>query len=599
MAAFIGKLLAFLSQTAYVVDMAFKRLLAQRLLTLAAAAGLVIASALVLSIPLYAEATYFRSLREEIVAGRGPADYAPLKFVFEFQGPARGGPQWKDAFLVDRFLNRDAQLVIGLPALQNVRRFHTDAFQMFPPFDPNRPGSQYFLEWAYLAVISSQEPAIRLITGTLPPEPVAQGAAVQVVADAGAPIPVIAHVALAEATGVQVGETFYLRREGLEIPVVIVGLWEPIDPGADYWDTVTEKWLIVSELTYAELISPAVQDELLSSLWYLTLNGSNLHSGDIAGLQRHITSVVGRTNTLLAGTKLIISPLEALARYQKNAPSLTFLLYAFSVPILALILAFIGLVAGLVVGQQRGEMAILRSRGASIGQVVWVALLQGVLLGVVALLVGVPLGTLVAHGIGRSRSFLDFSAPGGLRVDMTPAILGFGILGISLILLVQVIFPTLGAAQNTIVTYKQERARSGKAPWWQRYWLDVLLLVPAALGMLSLQRQSALAEAGTKIPDPLQNPMLILVPALGIFAVSLFTLRLVPRFMRAVSALLARTPSVGWLMAARYLARAPAFYNAPLVLLTLTLGLSTSRLRWRAPRTAISTSKCSTRLALT
>lgn len=558
-------ILAFLTQTLVVAGMAFKRLLAQRMLTLAAVAGLVIASALVLGIPLYAEATYFRLLREEIVGGRGAADYAPLNFVFEFNSPSQNSPQWQDAFLVDRYLDRDAQLVIDLPAIQSVRRFHTDAFQMFPPYDPERPGSQYFLDWAYPAAISSTQPIYQLVNGKMPSPNNSQDA----------PIEVLASTTLAETTGVQVGETFYLRRDGLEIPVVISGLWRPVDPNAAYWNVKSNGWLIMAETSYVERLGPEIEDELYSSLWYLSLDGSGIHSGDIAGLEKHIQSVARRSEKLLPGIKLTASPVEALKRYQESAPSLTFLLYAFSVPILALILAFIGLVAGLFIGEQRGEMAILRSRGASTWQVVWIALLQGVILGAGALIIGVPLGRLVAHGIGRSRSFLNFSAPGALRVDMTPTILILGLLGISLMLLVQVILPTLNAAKNTIVTYKQERARSGKPPWWQKVWLDVILLLPAGFGIFQLQRQRMLAAAGAEIPDPLKNPLLILVPALWIFAAALITLRLVPKIMRGLCAMIARTPSVGWLMASRYLARTPAFYSAPLVLLTLTLGLST------------------------
>ena len=44
--------------------------------------------------------------------------------------------------------------------------------------------------------------------------------------------------------------------------------------------------------------------------------------------------------------------------------------------------------------------------------------------------------------------------------------------------------------------------------------------------------------------------------------------------MSLLSWALRKTKSVGMLMAARYLARTPAFYSAPLVLLLLTLGLS-------------------------
>ena len=43
----------------------------------------------------------------------------------------------------------------------------------------------------------------------------------------------------------------------------------------------------------------------------------------------------------------------------------------------------------------------------------------------------------------RPRSFLDFSANGGLRVSMTPQILGYGLLGIALMLIIQVLIPTI------------------------------------------------------------------------------------------------------------------------------------------------------------
>jgi putative ABC transport system permease protein len=348
-----------------------------------------------------------------------------------------------------------------------------------------------------------------------------------------------------------------------------------VDPTAQYWGAGSDNWLFVNEASYSSAISDAVPDELRDATWYIVADGSTLHSGDIASLDQGIQVIQKQAGGLLKNTKLVASPLDALQRYQKNAPSLTFLLYAFSVPILGLILAFIGLVTGLFVGQQRGEMAILRSRGASTWQVVGISMLQGLLLAVVALAGGIFMGYWIAHAIGQARSFLDFTATGGLRVSLTLSALIYGITGIGIILLMEVLIPTLGGAGSTIVTYKQERARLLRAPWWQRYWFDVLLLIPAGYGLWELQHQSSLALAGkANIPSPLQNPLLLIAPAIGIFAVALFMLRLVPWLMNMLSWALKKTKSVGVLMAARYLARTPAFYSAPLVLLVLTLGLS-------------------------
>ena len=572
--SFFSRILSFLLLIWATAGIALKRLSTQRFLSLASIAGLMIASGFILSVPLYADATYFRLLREELLVGheldliQKPVDYAPLSFVFEQRAAGRNSPQWKNAVEVDEYLSGAALRTIDLPILQMVRRFRTDGYFMYPPRDPNNSGTQYSLTTASFAFITPMEDTILVVNGTTP-QPF-----VSLLRDGDA-IGVMANESLANEFGVQVGDSYSLRTENGQIPVTVVGLWRAVNPTAAYWDVKDESLLLVHEETYEGIISDRVGDELRNATWMIIADGSSLHAGDVAGLQEKIQAIERRADALLPETALIASPLEALARYQENAPILTYLLFAFSVPILSLILAFIGLVAGLFVNQQRGEMAILRSRGASAWQVVGISLLQGVILGAIALAGGVGLAYWITDSLGRARSFLDFSAAGGLRVSMTPQILGYGLLGIGLILVIQVLIPTLSAAENTIVTYKQERARSFRVTWWQRYWLDVLLLIPAGYGLWQLTQQSQKALEGAEgIPNPLQNPLLLLVPALGIFSVALFTLRLVPRLMDLFSRLLKPSKSVGMLMAARYLARTPALYSAPLVLLVLTLGLS-------------------------
>ena len=569
----ISGFVSFIQQTWATAGIAFKRLLTQRFLSIAAIVGLMIASGFILSIPLYADATYFRLFREELFAGHvtelanHPVDYAPMAFTFAVNAAGRKSPQWQDVVTVDQYLSGEALREINFPIQQVVRRFRTDGYFLYPPLDSKVPGSQYYLTSVNLAFISPMESAVQLVQGSYP-----QPFTSMLDLDS---VQAMASESFAQEFGVQLGDLYYLRLDKIEIPVNIVGIWRPVDPTASYWDNTSPNWFIVNESSYTGAISDAVPDELRYSMWYIVADGSRLHAGDVTGLDQRIQAIQKQAGKFLPDAKLVSSPLDALKRYQKNAPFLTYLLYAFSVPILGLILAFIGLVTGLFVGQQRGEMAILRSRGASSTQVVGISMLQGVLLGIVALVGGVFVGYWIAHAIGRARSFLDFTANGGLRVSLTASILTYGIIGIGVILLVQVLIPTLGGAGNTIVTYKQERARSLRPPWWQRYWFDLILLLPAGYGLWQLQNQSHLALAGkTNIPSPLQNPLLLIAPAIGIFAVALFTLRLVPGLMALISWSLRKTMSVGMVMAARYLARTPAFYSAPLVLLLLTLGLS-------------------------
>src|SRR5918996_6362671 len=100
---FFSPLSSFALQIWATAGIALKRLLTQRFLSLAFIAGLMIASGFILSVPLYADATYFRLLREELLLGREvdlvqkPVDYAPLSFVFELKAAGKNSPQWKNA----------------------------------------------------------------------------------------------------------------------------------------------------------------------------------------------------------------------------------------------------------------------------------------------------------------------------------------------------------------------------------------------------------------------------------------------------------------------------------------------------------------------
>ena len=341
--------------------------------------------------------------------------------------------------------------------------------------------------------------------------------------------------------------------------------------------TSLENLLMVPEGTLVGRLNPTLDNAIYLAVWYLIMDGTNVRSGDALSLLGRINGVMQRADTLLPATRLTVSPVEALQKYRQIAGQLTLMLYIFSIPIMGLLLAFIGLVVGLSVGRRRNEIAVLRSRGATTLQVVGIAALEALLLGALALVLGIPFSHLIALIIGKTRSFLDFSAPSNLHPGLTRAVLQFGLVMVGLTILAQVM-PTISAARHTIITYKQERARTLQPPWWQRAWLDVLLLIPAAYGAYLLRKQGSivlpLADKAIS-QDPFQNPLLFLVPALGIFALALFIVRILPHVMAALAWLASHTPSVGLLLAARQLARTPGSYTAPMVLLVFTLSLST------------------------
>src|SRR5215208_151027 len=263
---FFSPLVSFALQVWATAGIAFKRLLTQRFLALASIAGLMIASGFILSVPLYADATYFRLLREELLVGREldllqkPVDYAPLSFVFEQKAAGKNSPQWKNVEGVDQYLTGTALQTIDFPILQLVRRFRTDGYFMYPPRDPNNPGTQYSLTTASFAFITPLEETIIVVNG-MTPQPFVS------LLSEGDAVEAMASESLANEFGVQVGDSYSLRTERGQIPVMIVGLWRAVDPTASYWDVKDDSMLIVHEESYKGIISDRVADELRSGIW--------------------------------------------------------------------------------------------------------------------------------------------------------------------------------------------------------------------------------------------------------------------------------------------------------------------------------------------
>lgn len=570
----------FVTRTLAIFAVAVRRLFSQRGLALATAVGLVASIALVMSVPLYTDAVYYSILQDELSNsddGDATLQRPPFAFMFRYVGSLYGMKEWDDIVQVDEYLSNAAVQALGLPHRLTVRYAKTDNFRLFPTADAAYADVRDPLAWVNYAFVTDFEEYTTMVEGTFP---------TPASANPEDPVEVAINESMAQELGLQIGESFLtFRRVELEnggtrvvqIPIRIVGVWRAVDPTDQFWfyrQSVFDNQLFVPEASFQGRISSLLNDEIAQALWYLIMDGDTIHAGDVGWLTGRIQQVQQRAATLLANTRLEVSPYDALNNYRVSTRLLNVLLYAFSIPIVGLLLAFIGLVVSLAVSRQRNEIAVLRSRGATGLQILGIAALEAFLLGAVALAAGVPVSEGISRIIGATRSFLNFSVENDLRVTMTVNTFRFGLIALGITLIAQVV-PSLGAARYTIVSYKQEQSRNIKPPWWQRAWLDVLLLIPAGYGAYLLQQQGSIATMNTdNSSDPFSNPLLFLVPALGAFALTLFILRILPLIMKVIAWLAGRTNSVGFLLATRYLARDPGFYTTPLVLLILTLSLS-------------------------
>jgi putative ABC transport system permease protein len=558
------------------------RLLSQWGLVLASVIGLVSSISLILSIPVYADSIYYQTLQTNIndQGNENSLPRPPFAFLFHYYGGWHGPQEFENIQDIDQYFNQSAVVDLGLPLEHYVRYISTDSFRIFPS-GTTTYSDERSLAWVTMGFMDDLESHIDILEGSYPrPSSDSQED----------PVEVLFHEELATQLGLQVGEQYLahitsVAQSGNEVTnqflLEVSGIWKPSNPFDTYWisnPSFYENVLFIPEQSFAAQISTYLPDEVFSAYWYMIMDGSDVHVEDVVPILSNINEVEKTTNYLLPDIRLSVSPAEALYNYRVASRSLTILLYAFSIPILGLILAFISLVSRLSVERQRNEIAILRSRGATPFQILGLTALEGLILGLVSLGISLPLAIQLTRIIAQTRSFLDIgTANSGLRVAVSSSSVQIGLAAIVLVLMAMII-PALGAARHTIISYKQEAGRVVKAPWWQRVWMDVFLFIPAAYGTYLLQQQGRIAildsESATGVNDPFQNPLLFLVPALGIFALTLFSLRLIHPIMALISKLAGLTKNASLTLATRQLARSPGSYHTPLIILILTVSLS-------------------------
>ena len=564
----------FLLQIAAVLRVALKRLRTQPTITLASICGLTVAVVLMEIVPLYSDAVNFRILEEQLATlneDRRP----PWSYIYTYIGSWHGDVEWETIQPAHDYLHNEAARTLGLPLDFLVQHVETATYRLFPTDQVNYSGNDD-LGFASLATTTDIETHIELVEGTLPAVP----------NSASEPIEVLISQTFAAETGWQVGEHYLMLNlgrtaEGPNFIVEIAGIWQPRDDSEPFWfygpDSFDDLFL-VPENTFANIIAPALGDEVNFVLWYLVMDGSDVGTEQVDRLVAGAARVEQQVDVLLPEATSFIAPTNNLNFYRIAVAELSLLLFSINVPTIWMALAFIGLVAGMAVSQQRNEIAVIRSRGGTPWQIISMAIVEGALLGLIAFGLGTIAALWLTQLLGQTRSFLDFSGTAVVRLNLTRQAINAGLLAVFLALIARVI-PAVVASRHTIITYKQEQARSVSSPWWQRAWLDLILTAVASYGFYVLRQQGSLTlsneiSSATTTADPFQNPLLLLLPALTIFALTLLFLRFLPWTMQMLAWLIARSNSISLLQAVRYLARTPRYYTTPLGLLVLTIGLA-------------------------
>jgi putative ABC transport system permease protein len=556
-----------------VLTTALKRLRANWGLALCALIALLAAVALAVSVPIYAEGASLRLLQSTLAKQERQTNRSAFALLFRYLGSTKGSLEWERVKPLDEFISGAGLARLQLPLQGLGRHVRTDQLRLLLP--PTSGTADPFLKNVAIGFLSGLDDQIRLVDGAAPK------ASATPIKPGGAPIEVMIARELADEVGINVGDQFTLvgtvGGKVASIPIKVVALWEPVNanhPAWFYQPSALKDVVLAPEATFTGPVAAYLKNEVSLAVWFARLDGGALGAAQAVPLLGRIDSVGAQAAGLVPGLKLEQSPRESLVRYRQEAQALTLQLFVFSAPILALVLYFAGLVAALLVNRQRGEIALLKTRGVRNAQILGIYIVEWLILGAIALAAGPMLGLTFAAFMGRTQSFLQLAADAPeLPLTLTWGSFQFGVLAV-LLAMAAALLPAFVASRRTLVDEQQQAARTLRPPLWQRFFLDILLLIPSAYGIYQLRRAGGLQLGALKGADPFNNPLLLLVPVLFSFALGLLAARIIPLLFELLARLAKRPNWVAPLVALRTLARQPGAYRGPLLLLVLTLSLA-------------------------
>jgi putative ABC transport system permease protein len=392
--------------------------------------------------------------------------------------------------------------------------------------------------------------------------------------------PAIVEVAFSKAEadqiGVSVGDHFAVSVDGsdplvsarrIEIApavVVVVGLFEPIDPASDTWagdSSLLEASVSGSEENPVYFATAFVAAQAYRSLWSSSLPfryewhfqvGARLDADHVAGLRdglRRLAASAGSTAGAAPGSLQVQTGLPALLDRYVAQRSLTEAILSFAaIGPLALAGAAVGLVGVLLVTRRRASLALARGRGASwrlvLGAQLWEATLlagSAALAGFVAAEVAIP-----------------------ARDDPLSTWLTLAVGAVAVAVLVATSWP---AARRPLGQLERDDPPILRVP--PRRLVIELTIVGAAVAGAYLLRQRGLT-ASTSGDVARFDPFLAAVPVLGGLAAGILAVRLAPLPIRGLGWLAAQRRDLVPVLGLRTIGRLPGASNLPLLVLMLT-----------------------------
>lgn len=242
---------------------------------------------------------------------------------------------------------------------------------------------------------------------------------------------VILSYTVADQIGKKVGDTVFISGGGASYPFLVVGIDNiPVD-------TVYFRWDVLAAL--AEYVNANGQP--VPNVFFLKMAGDDPSAEEVDALIGRIESVL-----LARGTQAGFDNQPENEAEEQEGLDIFAMVFNMMSALLAIV-GGIGLLAvlSMAVLERQKEIGVMRSLGAGSGAIISQFLTEGVLVGIIAWALGVPLSFWLAPVLIDSLPFsttIDFSYP--------PEIILMGLVGVVLFAALASLWPSVAASRKTV-----------------------------------------------------------------------------------------------------------------------------------------------------
>jgi hypothetical protein len=391
---------------------------------------------------------------------------------------------------------------------------------------------------------------------------------------------------MAKAYDLAAGDRLALSlRESADEPdlwIEVAGIVRPADAHDRYWFGTlsplrsqhsahyqSQFGVLVSPEAFFEAAGDLVESLPVELSWNILLDPAAIVLEDIPHLRAVLVAMAEDAVAIDDGLRVETELDATLAAYTMRSEAVRAPLYFLTATVMLLALYYVTMDAALSLRQFQREFAVLGSRGASGWQLFRVQLLEALLVVVIALLAGPGLALSITRALVVLGPLADVGETDWMlwlpRASWIAALLGAAACMASLLL------PVPSALRRSIVTHQQSLARANRPPWWQRFYVDVFVLLVGLVLIWRLRLYGSLL--GGSPVRPQVDWLLLLSPLALLLGSATILLRVFPLLLDAAARLVSRGRGLPATLALLQAARDPTHIARLVLLLTLAMAL--------------------------